>query len=427
MKTRTYGPTTITGGHRVNATVIEVSFTLAAHDASGTVVITTQDDQVVAHLRGLTVAEDLRDDVSDAASVPLAMPRTDGIVHAPLTLPTAGSDGLHPGVATADALKLAAPTHGSWITEAGGTVLDNCDEHTGGLCLVYTGPPAPAIAAVIATRLYPVLIGHRFGDALPWDAPPRRGVRGNTVHGGGGGGGNGATLVSQMELYDKLLDSLDAAVAVVGGRVEYGIVEHHFAELYPDDYRTLHAKMGHISVDHPMKSTLSGYLAQLLGRLSGRDEIEYWPSHGTGYWNYNTTISSWSLPGGASATTTSWAQYCGQLGCSQWAWPAARVLLGADAPEVTGAALTWPDGRPLQSDDIPTNLDDAAAHWLAEAFDATGYLATCDRDELARISENHAAGHGLPKDAGLLRSILRLANDDALRLDVLTRLKGVLR
>jgi hypothetical protein len=50
-------------------------------------------------------------------------------------------------------------------------------------------------------------------------------------------------LVHDLDLYTKL----EEIIAGLRQPAEYGVVEHHFALAYPDDYRTLWNRYGHVA------------------------------------------------------------------------------------------------------------------------------------------------------------------------------------
>jgi hypothetical protein len=134
-----------------------------------------------------------------------------------------------------------------------------------------------------------------------------------------GSSGAGQPLVHQLGLYDKLVD----VVQRFDRWVEYGIVEHEFAHAYPDVYRELVHRMGHVATDGHKQWTASAYLARMLGNLTRTGDVVYRPSHGTGRWAYNSDISAWRPPQAADTSDVlSWAGYATEQGMDPDTWPA---------------------------------------------------------------------------------------------------------
>lgn len=90
-------------------------------------------------------------------------------------------------------------------------------------------------------------------------------------------------LVHQLNLYDRLAET----VATFDRPVEYGVVEHHFAYAYPDDYRELYREFGHVHMDGSLRFSLSAYLSRLLGNLTRQGRVQHHQTMGTGRWSYN--------------------------------------------------------------------------------------------------------------------------------------------
>jgi hypothetical protein len=90
---------------------------------------------------------------------------------------------------------------------------------------------------------------------------------------------------------------LPKAVQHYGGRwVEYGLVERAYAVAKPDDFRSLVSRFGHSEQLGHTNYTASAYLARTLGALSRRGDVAFKAGAGTGRWDYNATISYWSMP-----------------------------------------------------------------------------------------------------------------------------------
>lgn len=130
-------------------------------------------------------------------------------------------------------------------------------------------------------------------------------------------------LVQQLGLYDKLAD----VVAQFDHPVEYGVVEHHFAYEYPDDYRELYAEFGHVHKDGARRYSLSSYLSRLLGNLTRQDRVAHHPSHGSGSWSYNGDLSAWSPTGPQrDRPIQSWQDWAAESGLDPHGWPAVELL-----------------------------------------------------------------------------------------------------
>lgn len=366
------------------------------------IVVQAEGDGLTAHVATGDLA---------SARVPMTFsPATSSELHGPLDLPRSRDGGWSSGAADMAELKLAAGGDlASWF-EARGARVTECHD---GPCVHFPSTMLGAAAlAVAALRLRPALLGHDFDATPPWVLPPAVGAISKASGQGGWGNSSTETVVGRLELYPKLLDAVADAVHAAGPCVEYGIVEHHFAYANVDDYRELHGMYGHLAVDHPMKWSMSGYLAMLLGRLSENDELLHRTTKGTGYWRYNSDISAWSLPGASSTNPVmSWSDFAtSSLNHHPAEWPAAALLWG----EVPDIARTWsghvgPGEAPpgLQREDVPASVDDAArVEAFAKTFRAEAAFATDLNDIAARIRSHHQDGLGLPRDLGLLRAAL---------------------
>ena len=138
-----------------------------------------------------------------------------------------------------------------------------------------------------------------------------------------GGGG----LVGELDLYSKL----ESVIAKLEGWVEYGVVEHLFAFDYPQDYRLLWSKFGHISTHGHKEYTLSAYLGLLLRNLEHEGGVLYRDTAGTGRWEYNDHISAWAHPARADGGVVSWSSWASERGVDPYEWPALELLAG-DGP-----------------------------------------------------------------------------------------------
>lgn len=230
-------------------------------------------------------------------------------------------------------------------------------------------------------------------------------------------------LVHDLDLYNKL----ETVVHRLEQPAEYGVVEHHFAMEYPDDYRTLWRRYGHVATHGSKRYTLSAYLSRLLGNLTRHGSVAHQSCVGTGRWAYNTDVSGWSAPRRAHLPLQSWAEYARNNGWQPTDWPANELIPAEEYPEradPTAAAPTrtlgpaplvaWLRGRTVtrgaarQQPAIPLDVD-----W-ASAITVTGSSAAAAA--LARV-------RGAAEPTGLTRnSLFTLANQhdwEALHLAVL--------
>ena len=143
-------------------------------------------------------------------------------------------------------------------------------------------------------------------------------------------------LVHDLDLYNKLED----VVHRLDQPAEYGVVEHHFAMAYPDEYLTLWRKHGHVATHGSKRYTVSAYLSRLLGNLTRHGSVAHRSCVGTGRWAYNSGVSAWASPHRADQPILSWEDFARANGWDPHDWPAADQL---------------PD------DEYPTRADPAAA------------------------------------------------------------------
>lgn len=140
-------------------------------------------------------------------------------------------------------------------------------------------------------------------------------------------------LVHQLELYP----ALEEIVLGLDQPSEYGIVEHKFAQRFPDEYRQLWDRYGHIATHGNKQYTLSAYLGSLLGNLAERGVIAHRPFRGTGRWSYNDGISAWANPRRDAGRIRTWGEYARQHGLDpDRDWPATE-----DFPDVRGSGGFW--------------------------------------------------------------------------------------
>ena len=154
-------------------------------------------------------------------------------------------------------------------------------------------------------------------------------------------------LVHDLDLYTKLAE----VIAGLKQPAEYGVVEHHFAMAYPEDYRTLWRRYGHVATHGPKRYTLSAYLARMLGNLTRHGSVAHLPSTGTGRWAYDQDVSAWSHPARTNEPLLSWHEYATNSGIDPHDWPAAEQLPDEEYPvhadPATAASSRHLDPEPL--------------------------------------------------------------------------------
>lgn len=170
-----------------------------------------------------------------------------------------------------------------------------------------------------------------------------------------GGGG----LVGELDLYAKL----ESVIAKLDGWVEYGVVEHIFAFDYPQDYRVLWHRFGHISTHGQKEHTLSAYLGLLLGNLYRAGGVAHRGTAGTGRWEYNSDISAWAHPARADGDVTSWASWALDHGLDPHEWPAIELLAGDGPIAPDHAVLLVRLTEQYQPGMSPSALYEATRRW----------------------------------------------------------------
>lgn len=125
-------------------------------------------------------------------------------------------------------------------------------------------------------------------------------------------------LVHDLDLSAKL----EEVIAGISQPVEYGVVEHTFALTYPDDYRTLWDRYGHVATHGSKRYTVSAYLARLLGNLTRHGAVAHHPSNGTGRWTYDREVSAWSHTAHKDQPVLSWETFATTNDIDPDTWPA---------------------------------------------------------------------------------------------------------
>jgi hypothetical protein len=363
-----------------------------------TILVDVHKDRVSAHVTHHAEASE---------SGPLTLPvnflaAPDGGYSGNLTLPRRADLGWVAHSAGIEHIQLAAGGDvGRWLTDAGATV-------EGAHVTCRASAPAVAVVAVAATRIRPSATGYDLDEPPPWDLPPPTIASRSGTHSGWSNHTGAQSVVARLELLPKLTDAIEEAIAATGmPRVEYGIVEHFFANANVDDYRELHGLYGHLSVDHPRQHSLSGYLARRIADL--KDGLLFHKVAGTGYWAYNSNVSGWSalrIP--PSAPLATWASFATERGRHRKEWTAAALLWGA-APVLerswSGYDLPGTD-RLLESRDLPTSSKDRRLAGFIDSFDARSAFEDHLEPLHERMVTNATKDCGLPRDVGMLRAAL---------------------
>lgn len=124
-------------------------------------------------------------------------------------------------------------------------------------------------------------------------------------------------LGMELGVYDTLIDCLTDEM------VEYGVVEHRFAQAAPEVYSSLVDRYGHRAV-RPSKYTASSFLGGALGQLWREELVAGVWGPATGYWSYNSGISAYARPETSEdVPILSWADFATErLGVHPKDWPA---------------------------------------------------------------------------------------------------------
>ena len=138
-------------------------------------------------------------------------------------------------------------------------------------------------------------------------------------------------LVHELDLYTKL----EEVVCRMEGPAEYGVVEHRFADEYPEDFLELWRRYGHVATHGSKRYTVSAYLSRLLGTLSRHGVVAHHACRGTGRWAYNSDVSAWANPSRADGPILSWVQYAQQHGWPKDAWPTIALIPDEELPETS--------------------------------------------------------------------------------------------
>lgn len=124
-------------------------------------------------------------------------------------------------------------------------------------------------------------------------------------------------LGEELGVYDTLLGVL------TGELVEYGIVEHLFAEADGAAYRHLVSRYGHRAI-RPSRYTASSFLGGALGQLWREELVAGRWGPATGYWSYDGEVGCYAAPeADEDGPVRSWASYATEvLRVDPAGWPA---------------------------------------------------------------------------------------------------------
>lgn len=191
----------------------------------------------------------------------------------------------------------------------------NIDEALGGtLCPLCGHDNYLEVTADTGTELE-IMCRHR-GEGREWTTRQRR----HHAPLGPTRGGYG----EQLGLYDDLQEIL-----VVGEPyLEYGVVEHRYAEHNSAAYEELVGSYSHTAYG-PTRYSASVFIGRALWTLQREGVLERISCPATGYWEYNHRLSAWAKPPvQPDAGVLSWADFAFSIGAHPKDWPA----LGYVAP-----------------------------------------------------------------------------------------------
>jgi hypothetical protein len=156
-------------------------------------------------------------------------------------------------------------------------------------------------------------------------------------------GGEG--IAHELGVYDDLL----ALFTEPGPYLEWGIVEHRYAERRPAAYKDLVERYSHTAFG-PTQYSASAFLGLAAGRLAREGHLALRFVDATGYWEYNGKISAFCLaPAAEDASLVTWESYAREHGCDPLDWPAlefrhdspAKATLVLDEPWTTSHGSQW--------------------------------------------------------------------------------------
>jgi hypothetical protein len=157
---------------------------------------------------------------------------------------------------------------------------------------------------------------------------------------GASGGARG--IMAELGIYDGLKQALGRHP---GRWLEFGVVEHLYAQVDPDAYRTLVERYGHVAIA-PDSNTASWMIGRALWSLKRSNEVlvKGMP-HGTGRWDYLSPCNAWTLPSGSgNATVVTWEAFAEDHGFSARSHPA---IDWRDTPNAE-PVVTEPEPEPAE-------------------------------------------------------------------------------
>lgn len=125
-------------------------------------------------------------------------------------------------------------------------------------------------------------------------------------------------IAEELGVYDDLL----ALFTEPGPYLEWGVIEHRYAQLRPTVYSELVGKYSHTAFG-PTKYSASAFLGQAAGKLAreGHLSLQWVPA--TGYWKYNGKVGGFTLaPAADDAPVVSWVEFAQNEGIDPEDWPA---------------------------------------------------------------------------------------------------------
>lgn len=139
---------------------------------------------------------------------------------------------------------------------------------------------------------------------------------------GGSGSGSlrdGSGIMARLGLYDGLIEALSEEP---GRWLEFGVVEHLYAQVDHEAYRELVERYGHVALE-PDNNTASWMLGRALWALKRQGEVLVKPTTGTGRWDYLTSCNAWTLPPKPqNRDVLSWSDFAERESIPPEAWPA---------------------------------------------------------------------------------------------------------
>ena len=119
-----------------------------------------------------------------------------------------------------------------------------------------------------------------------------------------GGSSVGYGIAKQLGLYDLLPPLLRS-----DEWAETGVVEHRFALAHPAEYAWMLDRWGHVG-QGPRQYSTTSFIGSTLGWLTRAGVVALKMGRGTGFYDYNGDLGTWSLaPADEDAVDLSWHDY----------------------------------------------------------------------------------------------------------------------